>query len=1205
MRITRIQGENLASYRSFDLPLDHGALGEVPVYAIVGRTGAGKSTLLDAVLLALYGELPRVAGRKSIDLGLGYDAGKAVAIVRRGQTSARAACEFIGTDGVRYRSEWSVRKQRNGSLVEADPTLVEVGVGPVADVRNKTSHREAIERLVGINALEFRRAALLAQNDFATFLRAEPTERAQQLERITHTPEYTAIGTKIHALKVEREAAWSSAKAALGSCRALTAEAEAPLVEAAAAAAAAREAATRRVETLGAHTRFLDRRRELEATAAGARAAEAGAREAADARANDRERLAQARLGEPARGPWEAWRRAGEAVRERDTVASGAREAADAAAAAVEERARVSGERTAAAALLRAALDPADVARARAADAVVAEAGTRLEGHAAAAADLAGRAGEARGAAEAARVEAERLRIAQAALGARLAALAPVVAVQADELALPALDALELARSASRAAVRAETEANAAARAAEERLRDTDAALARARSAADEAKAALDRLGAAPDVAASHRAAASARARASRAAVFRRAQEQCAAAERARSAPRQRQLDLERTLAEHAEAAPARATALAEARAELDVAQAAVEALKAVQSLDAWRAELRAGQACPLCGASEHPWAEHGAPRLEKSVEATARALDERVRALSVERDAAERDIVRMRAGAEQLALEVKAAEAGVAEAAAALEAAAAARAADGELPASEESDRDVRRAEEAAAEAEAAAERVARAAEAYTAALGAVGSTEQARAPLSEVAAAAAALREARSRAAADAEARVQAALAVAVPRFAGWPGGLPLEGQVVAEPVRRALRELAALQQEEHEVQKSLAIASARAAAAEAAAAGAELRAAESGRAAELAEAKLAAARAERAALFGGRPTDTVVSEHEGRLRAADQAASQAGKEHAAAEAAADAAARASLEAGAALERAEEARVQAEHRLEETLAGLGWTVGELESRLLPALDRDDLAAALEAVDRRVATAAAVRSEAERRVAALVAPEGFDEAALEGEVAAAAAALRDTSSAALAADTELRQAREEHARWQAQGARVDELDAAAQPWRRLAELIGGHDGKKFRELAQARTMQALAELANDQLKRFAVRYELRHLPEHPLELLVVDHDAGGEMRATSSLSGGETFLVSLALALALGRLSSRSLHLRTLFVDEGFGSLDSDSVDPVVDALRTLAEGGVQVGLISHVRGIADRLPARVEVLRRGATSELRVVRD
>jgi exonuclease SbcC len=63
--------------------------------------------------------------------------------------------------------------------------------------------------------------------------------------------------------------------------------------------------------------------------------------------------------------------------------------------------------------------------------------------------------------------------------------------------------------------------------------------------------------------------------------------------------------------------------------------------------------------------------------------------------------------------------------------------------------------------------------------------------------------------------------------------------------------------------------------------------------------------------------------------------------------------------------------------------------------------------------------------------------------------------------------------------------------------------------------------------------------------------------------------------------------------------------VDEGFGSLDSDSVDPVVDALRTLAEGGVQVGLISHVRGIADRLPARVEVLRRGATSELRVVRD
>lgn len=83
-----------------------------------------------------------------------------------------------------------------------------------------------------------------------------------------------------------------------------------------------------------------------------------------------------------------------------------------------------------------------------------------------------------------------------------------------------------------------------------------------------------------------------------------------------------------------------------------------------------------------------------------------------------------------------------------------------------------------------------------------------------------------------------------------------------------------------------------------------------------------------------------------------------------------------------------------------------------------------------------------------------------------------------------------------------------------------------------------------------------------------------------------------------------LALALALGRLSKRSLHLRTLFVDEGFGSLDADSVDPVIDALRSLADGGVQVGLISHVRGIAERLPARVEVVKSGQTSSIRVVR-
>src|SRR5205814_663244 len=103
------------------------------------------------------------------------------------------------------------------------------------------------------------------------------------------------------------------------------------------------------------------------------------------------------------------------------------------------------------------------------------------------------------------------------------------------------------------------------------------------------------------------------------------------------------------------------------------------------------------------------------------------------------------------------------------------------------------------------------------------------------------------------------------------------------------------------------------------------------------------------------------------------------------------------------------------------------------------------------------------------------------------------------------------------------------------------------------------------------------------------------LALMVVDQDMGDEMRSVHSLSGGESFLVSLALALGLASLSSNRVRVESLFIDEGFGSLDADTLRVAIDALDALQAMGRKVGVISHVQEMAERIGTRI-VLQRGA---------
>jgi exonuclease SbcC len=173
----------------------------------------------------------------------------------------------------------------------------------------------------------------------------------------------------------------------------------------------------------------------------------------------------------------------------------------------------------------------------------------------------------------------------------------------------------------------------------------------------------------------------------------------------------------------------------------------------------------------------------------------------------------------------------------------------------------------------------------------------------------------------------------------------------------------------------------------------------------------------------------------------------------------------------------------------------------------------------------------------------------------------------------------------------------------LEEKQQQARVWAELNELIGAHDGKKFRVFAQSLTLDALVAYTNQHLRELARRYLLRR--EGDLDLLVIDRDMGDEVRSINSLSGGETFLVSLALALGLASLSNeRRAPVESLFIDEGFGSLDPDTLDIAIAGLDALQAQGCQVGIISHVPGLAERIGVQIQVEKRGAGGSRVVVR-
>ncbi|MFW2578247.1 AAA family ATPase [Aliarcobacter butzleri] len=172
----------------------------------------------------------------------------------------------------------------------------------------------------------------------------------------------------------------------------------------------------------------------------------------------------------------------------------------------------------------------------------------------------------------------------------------------------------------------------------------------------------------------------------------------------------------------------------------------------------------------------------------------------------------------------------------------------------------------------------------------------------------------------------------------------------------------------------------------------------------------------------------------------------------------------------------------------------------------------------------------------------------------------------------------------------------------LEKKKEAFKVWIKLNEMIGSASGDKFAKFAQGITLDQLIYLANKHLQILSPRYELQRSSDSSklLEIEIIDGFQGDVVRPVSTLSGGESFIVSLSLALGLSALASQKISIDSLFLDEGFGTLDSDSLELALNALNQLQSSGKMVGVISHVEALKERIPLQIRVMPKGDGTSL-----
>lgn len=1248
MKILRISGKNLASLAGeFAVDFETGPLAASGLFAISGPTGAGKSTLLDALCLALYGDTPRLLKRSGTRLpDVGDDTVTAQdprTLLRRGAAEGWAEVDFVGSDDGRYRARWAVRRSRNkpgGSLQPVKVTLHRLPELAPLGGTNTEAAAEIIAR-VGLSFDQFTRAVLLAQNEFSAFLKSDENERGELLETLTGSTIYSEISRRaFERYKLEQQQTLVL-QARLANTAPLAPEERAGLDAERAAADTARAALDSRHALLEAQLRW---HQELDKLARGQAQAEQalGAANAQRLEAQDRrKRLATLEAVQVAR-PLAVEVQRLEAER-RQAHASVAKREAELATALEVHRAG-NGEVDAAIARLDAAEGQLRAAapqldQAKALDAALE---SLAPGHAQAKAaldDARRQAREARLGQQAKNEELARARELRDAAAAWLAAQSRHEAVASG---WPQWERLLRQAGQAQADLTAGASALAATRTAADQAAGRDA---QASSALAQAIEGLDTLEAQRRAAMTALQAFDADAigaertqlegRRERLAATERswlelaaAREMLAGIERESGRAATAAADAERSLHDARGAAPALEAAMAQAERSLSAAELACAA-----NVEQLRANLADDEPCPVCGALEHPYAHQDAT-LKAMLAGLRGEVDTcrlRVRengALQATHGAA---LASARERLAALTLERAAIDARITGLAQAWEADPLAAEAPGDTERSDwfAAQRSTVRSaldalvqrEQAWRAAAAARETAQRAVDGAQAALARLRQEAQAQRE------AAVHLQNERKTLEAGQQAgntQLDALLAELDPAMAAAHG----DGWQAAwrrDPAAWGQARAAESHQwrEQTEVQARSAAASATLEV-EASALGArvaEIDAAGTRLAAEFErlDGELAVKRGARAALWEGR----AAAEVERALTAAVVAARE---QVAVRQQAANEAAQAETRARSALAQLSERIVELDAAGANASTALADWLEDYRRNadgLDQILDTDELArllqvgaawlaqerAALHAIETQVGNASAILNERRAQHAAHLEASPPETEAFEAvKISFDALVLQRQAAIETATALRLRALQDDERRRQAEAslAAIEGQQAREQRWGKLSELIGSSDGKKFRNYAQQFTLDVLLGYANAHLKQLARRYRLERVSYQgmpSLALMVRDQDMGGEVRSVNSLSGGESFLVSLALALGLASLSSNRVRVESLFIDEGFGSLDSETLGVAMDALDALQSMGRKVGVISHVQEMTERIATKVLVRPAGGGSSAVVV--
>ncbi|MDD2728496.1 AAA family ATPase [Malikia sp.] len=1237
MRILAIRGRNLASLSNeFEVDFTAEPLASAGLFAITGPTGAGKSTLLDALCLALYERTPRLTRANARSESVPDVGEHAVGtsdprnLLRRGAGEGWAEVDFVGSDGQAYRSRWSVRRahgRHSGRLQASEIALSRLADGQPLGDRRKTETLRQIEAIIGLNFEQFTRAVLLAQNDFATFLKAGDDERAELLQTLTGTETFSRLSMLAFERMKDERKALDQLQQQMQDCQPLTpesrAQAEAGLTE----ATSQLQALEHERAALAERQRWHLQREQLQRQQTEADALLATATTARDAAQERRANLQRLERVQPARALAADIERAQAALEIEQAALEQLRTQVSQAGSDVETLTETHEQAVQA---QRAAQQAQADARplleqARTLDGLIAATAPREQAARQSHADAAQELAQAR-----ARQQQTAARRQQD--GAELQSLQQWLEQHDNRRELaqgwPRWEALferaNALRSQQAGAAEQVEALQQQARDLSQQLAQGQVELERAETTCAQANVRLEQASTAcagidPEALAAEKSALQARRESLR--------------EFGQRWHRLQQLNEHHALL--ADKRAARSSALAAAKSQLEAvahelppaeaalasAQQALQSarLAASASAEALRASLQPGLPCPVCGSTEHPRAQAsaaidavlaaleshelgcrrtldellqrqaGAQAQQQLAAQTLRELDAELATLAIEHDAARSDWNAHQLQADCAALAPAPLEGWLAQQQA--DVFAALQVLDereSRLRAALREREQTRLALDAARTARDGLRQQVQALQQKTALTG-----QQALAAQQQMV---------------RLEQETETLLVQLDAAFAraSWREQWQANAQDYCARLRQQVREWQHARERRDALQTGLQLLAQEADSRQQTCEQASRLEHSQAQALRQIEAELAQYRQQRAALFNGHPADAVASALQAELdRTGALQAHSLQRLH---------------EASQQQTRLLEARRQTDLRLmqqdatrqEARLELQRWlddcNAAHSEPAPAPALTLDDLSTllatpanalarerqAMQQLDDTVQQAQAVlqdRADMLRRHEA--GREQIDDPAeLERLAGELAQQLQAATDAQAGIRLQLVQDDERLARSVGIRQRIETQSARTRTWEQLGELIGSADGKKFRNFAQQLTLDILLDYANAHLQGLTRRYRIERLRDS-LGLLVVDQDMGDELRSVHSLSGGESFLVSLALALGLASLSSHRVRVESLFIDEGFGSLDAESLNVAIDALDRLQSMGRKVGVISHVQEMTERIGARVRVAR------------